>query len=148
WPSRPRSRRRRRRLAARRDSGPRACAHRAIGSGLVPPSRDSDQIMANARGTVLIVDDDPVSVEVLGDYLARKQLGVVRAHTVDQALAELDSERPEVAVVGVRLGDTGELEAIKRIREANVHVTLLATATPEDGHLATAALGLGATDYL
>jgi DNA-binding response OmpR family regulator len=104
--------------------------------------------MADARGTVLIVDDDPVSVEVLGDYLTRKQLGVVRAHTVDQALAELDSERPEVAVVGVRLGDTGELEAIKRIREVNVHVIVLATAAPEDGHLATAALGLGATDYL
>ena len=67
---------------------------------------------------------------------------------MDQALAELDSERPEVAVVRVRLGDTGELEAIKRIREVNVHVILLATATPEDGHLATAALGLGATDYL
>ena len=104
--------------------------------------------MADARGTVLIVDDDPVSVEVLGDYLTRKHLGVVRAHSVDQALAELDSERPEVAVVGVRLGDTGELEAIKRIREVNVHVTLLATAAPEDGHLATAALGLGAADYL
>ena len=104
--------------------------------------------MADARGTVLIVDDDPVSVEVLGDYLTRKQLGVVRAHTVDQALAELDSERPEVAVVGVRLGDTGELEAIKRIRKVNVHVTVLATAAPEDGHLATAALGLGAADYL
>jgi DNA-binding NtrC family response regulator len=104
--------------------------------------------MAEARGTVLIADDDPVSVEVLGDYLTRKQLGVVRAHTIDQALAELDSERPEVAVVGVRLGDTGELEAIKRIREVNVHVTVLATAAPEDGHLATAALGLGAADYL
>ena len=82
--------------------------------------------MADARGTVLIVDDDPVSIEVLGDYLTRKQLGVARAHTVDQALAELDSERPEVAVVGVRLGDTGELEAIRRIREVNVHVILLA----------------------
>jgi DNA-binding response OmpR family regulator len=104
--------------------------------------------MAAARGTVLIVDDDPVSIEVLGDYLTRKQLGVLRAHTVDEALAELDSERPEVVVVGVRLGDTGELEAIKRIREVNVHVTLLATATPEDGHLATAALALGAVDYL
>src|ERR1044071_325161 len=92
-----------------------------------------DQNMSDARGTVLIVDDDPVSIEVLGDYLTRKQLGVVRAHTVDQALAELDSERPEVAVVGVRLGDTGELEAIKRIRQGNVHVPLVPTPTPRDG---------------
>ncbi len=104
--------------------------------------------MADTRGTVLIVDDDPVSVEMLGDYLTRKQLAVVRAHTLDEALAELESERPEAAVVGVRVGDTGELEVIKRIRQANVQVALLATAASEDVHLATAALGLGALDYL
>jgi DNA-binding response OmpR family regulator len=104
--------------------------------------------MAETRGTVLIVDDDPVSVEVLGDYLTKRQVAVVRAHTLDEALAELDSARPEVAVVGVRVGDTGELEAIKRIRQVNVQVALLATAAPEDGQLATAALGLGAVDYL
>lgn len=104
--------------------------------------------MAETRGTVLIVDDDPVSVEVVGDYLTKRQLAVVRAYTLDEALAELDSARPEVAVVGVRVGDTGELEAIKRIRQVNVQVALLATAAPEDGQLATAALGLGAVDYL
>ena len=104
--------------------------------------------MAETRGTVLIVDDDPVSVEVVGEYLSKRQLAIARAHTLDEALAELDSARPEVAVVGVRVGDTGELEAIKRIRQVNVQVTLLATAAPEDGQLATAALGLGAVDYL
>jgi DNA-binding response OmpR family regulator len=104
--------------------------------------------MAETRGTVLIVDDDPVSVEVLGDYLTKRQLAVVRAHTLDEAFAELDSARPEVAVVGVRVDDTGELEAIRRIRQVNVQVTLLATAAPEDGQLATAALRLGAVDYL
>jgi DNA-binding NtrC family response regulator len=83
--------------------------------------------MADARGTVLIVDDDPISVEVLGDYLTRKQLGVVRARTVDQALAELDSERPEVAVVGVRLGDTGELKALT----AAAPIMGFAEVTPE-----------------
>jgi DNA-binding response OmpR family regulator len=104
--------------------------------------------MAETRGTVLIVDDDPVGVEVLGDFLTKRQLAVVRAHTLDEALAELDSARPEVAVVGVRVGDTGELEVIKHIRQVNVQVTLLATAAAEDGQLATAALGLGAVDYL
>ena len=104
--------------------------------------------MADTRGTILIVDDDPATVEVLADYLTGKQLAVVRAHTLDEALAELDRERPEAAVIGVRLGDGGELEALKRIRQANVHVTLLATAAPEDAGLATAALGQGATDYL
>ena len=105
--------------------------------------------MADTRGTVLIVDDDPAAVELLADYLTGKQLDVCRAHTLDEALAELDRERPEVALIGVRLGETGApLEALKRLREVNVQVALLAMAAPEDAALATEALGCGAADYL
>jgi len=104
--------------------------------------------MANTRGAVLIVDDDPAAIELLADYLMGKQLAVARAHTLDEALAELERERPEAVLIGVRLGDTGALEALKRIREVNVQVALLATAAPEDASLATEALGCGAADYL
>lgn len=104
--------------------------------------------MTDTRGTVLIVDDDPPTVELLADYLAGKQLAVGRAHTLDEALAELDRERPEAVLVSVRLGDTGALEALKRIREVNVQVALLAMAAAEDASLATEALGCGAADYL
>ena len=104
--------------------------------------------MADTRGTILVVDDDPAMVELIADYLIGKQLAVARAHTLNEALAELDRERPEAALVGVRLGDSGPLEALKRIRAVNVQVALLATAAPEDANLATEALGLGAADYL
>ena len=104
--------------------------------------------MADTRGTVLIVDDDPAAVELLADYLTGRQLSVCRAHTLDEALAELDRERPEAALIGVRLGDTGALEALKRVREVNVQVALLAMAAPEDVSLAAEALSCGAADYL
>jgi len=104
--------------------------------------------MADTRGTVLIVDDDPAAVELLADYLTGRQLSVCRAHTLDEALAELDRERPEAALIGVRLGDTGALEALKRVREVNVQVALLAMAAPEDASLAAEALSFGAADYL
>jgi len=104
--------------------------------------------MAHTRGTVLIVDDDPATVELLAEYLTGKQLAVARAQTLDEALAELDRERPEAVVISMRLGDSGGLEALKRIREVNVQVAVLATAEQEDANLATEALGLGAADYL
>jgi len=104
--------------------------------------------MADTRGTVLIVDDDPAAVELLADYLTGRQLSVCRAHTLDEALIELDRERPEAALIGVRLGDTGALEALKRVREVNVQVALLAMAAPEDASLAAEALSFGAADYL
>lgn len=103
--------------------------------------------MADTRGTVLIADDS-ATVELLADYLTGKQLAVARAQTLDEALAELESERPEIVLIAVRLGGTGGLEAFKRIREANVQVAVLATAEQEDAALAAEALGLGAADYL
>jgi len=104
--------------------------------------------MADTRGTILVVDDDHATVELLAGYLTGKQLAVARAHTLDEALAELDRERPEAVLVGVRLGDSGALEALKRIREVNVQVAVLAMASQEDANLAIKALGLGAADYL
>jgi DNA-binding response OmpR family regulator len=104
--------------------------------------------MTDTRGTILVVDDDPATVELLADYLAGKQLAVARAHTLDEALAELDRERPEAVLIGVRVGDSGALEGLRRIREVNVHVRVLVTAAQEDANLATEALGLGAADYL
>lgn len=104
--------------------------------------------MAGQRGTVLIVDDDPASVELLADYLTGKQLAVARAHTLDEALTELDRERPEAALVSVRLGEADGLEALKRIREVNVQVGLLAMADEAEAERAKQALALGAADYL
>ena len=104
--------------------------------------------MADSRGTILIVDDDPATVELLSDYLGGKRLAVARAHTVDEALAELDRERPDAILISVRLGEADGLEALRRIREVNVQVGLLVMAEPGDADRAKDALALGAMDLL
>jgi DNA-binding response OmpR family regulator len=104
--------------------------------------------MADTRGTILVVDDDPATVEMLSDYLGGKRLGVARARTVDEALAELESARPDALLVSLRLGEADGLEAVRRIREANVQVGLLVMAEQGDADRAKEALALGAMDYL
>src|SRR6266851_1688142 len=99
--------------------------------------------MADTRGTILVVDDDPATVEVLSDYLAGKRLGVARAHSLDEALAELESERPEAVVISLRLGESDGLDAVRRIREANVQVGLLVMAEQDDLERAKEALTSG-----
>ena len=61
--------------------------------------------MADTRGTILIVDDEPATVELLSDFLGGKRLAVARAHNVDEALAELDRERPGAVLISLRLGE-------------------------------------------
>jgi CheY-like chemotaxis protein len=40
--------------------------------------------MADTRGTILIVDDDPAAIELLSDSLGGKQLTVARAQNLDE----------------------------------------------------------------
>ena len=104
--------------------------------------------MPDTRGTILIVDDEPATVEMLSDYLGGKRLAVARAHNLDEALAEVDRERPDAVLVSVRLGEADGLEALRRIREVNVQVSVLVMAEQEDVDRAKEALALGAMDYL
>jgi DNA-binding response OmpR family regulator len=104
--------------------------------------------MADTRGTILIVDDDPATVELLSDYLGGKRLAVARAGNVDEALAELDRERPDAVLISLRLGAADGLEALKRIREVNVQVGVLVMADQDGADGAKEALALGAMDYL
>jgi DNA-binding response OmpR family regulator len=104
--------------------------------------------MAEMRGTILVVDDDPATVELLSEYLGGKRLAVARAHNLDEALAELESERPGAVLMSMRLGEADGLEALRRIREANVQVGVLVMAEQGDANRAKEALALGALDYL
>jgi CheY-like chemotaxis protein len=104
--------------------------------------------MADTRGTILIVDDEPATIEMLSDYLGGKRLGVARAHDLDEALAELERERPEAVLISLRLGEADGLEVLQRIREVNVQVGLLVMAEQGDEARAKDALTLGALDYL
>jgi CheY-like chemotaxis protein len=66
--------------------------------------------MADTRGTILIVDDEPATIELLSDYLGGKWLAVACAHSLGEALAELDSERPDAVLISLRLGEADGLE--------------------------------------
>jgi len=104
--------------------------------------------MADTRGTILIVDDDSATGELLSEYLGGKQLAVARARNLDEALAELENERPDAVLISMRLGEADGLETLRRIREVNVQVGVLVMAEQEDADRAKGALALGAMDYL
>jgi len=104
--------------------------------------------MPGTRGTVLVVDNEHATVELIADFLAGKQLGVARAHTLDEALAELEHVRPECMLLSLGLADVDGLDALKRIRQVNVGVSIVVIADPADTARAKEALALGAFDYV
>ena len=45
--------------------------------------------MPDTRRTILIVDDEAATIELLSDYLGGKRLAVARAQNLDEALARV-----------------------------------------------------------
>lgn len=71
-----------------------------------------------SHGKVLIVDDDPMIREALGDLLTDRGFEVGGAATGQDALERVRAEAPAVAVVDLRLPDVSGTELLRRLRRA------------------------------
>ena len=69
-----------------------------------------------ARGTVLIVDDDPEVRAMLAEYLAGDGYVVAQAADGLEALLHVRRARPRAVVLDLMMPRLGGLEALKRIR--------------------------------
>ena len=69
--------------------------------------------------SILIVEDDPVIRTFLADNLTADGYDLLVAGTIEEALRELESRRPDLAVVDLRLPDGSGLDLIRRVRAAD-----------------------------
>lgn len=97
---------------------------------------------------VLVVDDDPVVLDVVCDYLDAAGLRVERADDGDAAVAAVERERPDLVILDRMLPRTDGLEACRRIRAsgADVPVLLLSALGATEDRIA--GLEAGADDYV
>ena len=101
------------------------------------------------NGTVLVVDDEPTIVEIVGTYIERAGFEVHRAADGPEALRLADLQRPDLVVLDVMLPGLDGIEVMRRLQEgpgAPVAVILLTARGEESDRL----IGLrhGADDYV
>lgn len=65
---------------------------------------------------VLVLDDEPLVRESLGQYLSDEGFAVETASGIDEALISLRSRSPDVAIVDLRLGGSSGESFILRAR--------------------------------
>lgn len=96
---------------------------------------------------VLIVDDEAILRESLGDYL-KDTYHVVTAGTGEEALELIEKQDFDILVIDVRLpGKTG-LQVLREVKESKPYIkSIVITAYPST-ELAVEAMKLGAVDYL
>jgi CheY-like chemotaxis protein len=98
------------------------------------------------NATILVVDDDADTCEVLRSILEGSGASVITAQSVDAALAVFHRTPPHAVVTDIRLGVSDGYSLIKAIRELNLKyrgftpaIAITGFASPEDEKKAVAA---------
>jgi DNA-binding response OmpR family regulator len=108
-------------------------------------------MLGDKKPTILVVDDEPIVVEVVQRYLIREGFRVVTATDGQQALAAaLDADNaPDLIVLDVMLPGLDGIEICGRLRrEAGARMPIiLLTARGEESERIKG-LGVGADDYV
>jgi DNA-binding response OmpR family regulator len=102
------------------------------------------------KPNVLVVDDEPMVVEVVGRYLRRDGFAVTSAADGPQALAAaLDpAQQADLVVLDVMLPGYDGFEVCRRLRAANFKAPIILLTARGDEAERIAGLGIGADDYV
>ena len=98
--------------------------------------------------TVLIVEDEEAVAFTLREILAQEGYDVHDVNSTDAALAKLDEEKFDVALLDLRVGEDSGLTVLSRLRETSPHTVALILTGYGSLETAIEAMRNGAFDYL
>lgn len=99
------------------------------------------------QSRVLVVDDEPMVLEVVTKYLERDGFQVATASSGLEAIASIESMRPDLVVLDVMLPEVDGFDILGRIRRKSDMPVILLTARTEETDRVLG-LELGADDYV
>jgi DNA-binding response OmpR family regulator len=99
------------------------------------------------RTTVLVVEDEPLINQAVGDRLRAEGHQVVAAYDGPGAVAAFEEHQPDLVVLDVMLPGFDGLEVCRRIQQRRPVPVLMLTARDDETDVLVG-LGVGADDYL
>ena len=97
---------------------------------------------------VLVVDDEPDSVELLQEFLTGKGYEIVTASNGEEALRKVKEERPHLVLLDVRMPDMNGLDVLRKVRQFDHEVGVIMVTAVNEEDTGRQALKLGAFDYI
>ncbi|CAN5550077.1 response regulator transcription factor [soil metagenome] len=96
---------------------------------------------------VLVIDDEPIVLEVVAEYLTRDGFSVITAADGTDGLQRFNAERPDIVILDLMLPGIDGLELCRQIRmQSNIPI-IMVTAKSEETD-AVIGLSVGADDYV
>src|SRR5690349_18391160 len=97
---------------------------------------------------LLVVDDDPLTLECFRLLFPRDEVSVVTASTAAEGFAAFKSRNPDVVVLDVRLPDLSGLDAFRRFHEMDLKVPIILMTGYGRAETAIDAMRMGAYEYV
>lgn len=99
---------------------------------------------------ILVVDDQPINVQLLKRKLEREGLGVVAAYTGLEAIDMVDREKPDLILLDVMMPDMDGIEVCQRLqaREETRSIPIIFITARSTKESKLEGLGVGAVDYI
>jgi two-component system response regulator ResD len=120
-----------------------SASHAPVAAATIAP------VAADAKAKVLVVDDEPTILEIVGRYMERAGYEALSAATGPEALSQAELHRPDLVVLDVMLPEIDGIEVMRRLQErpgTRIAVILLTARGEESDRLV--GLRHGADDYV
>jgi CheY-like chemotaxis protein len=99
-------------------------------------------------GKVLVVDDEPEVRQVLLEFLSSRGYDVTAASGGVEALAFVESEKPDLVLLDVAMPDMDGVETLRRIVAINPDLAVIMVTANANIGVTSKLLALGAVDYV
>ncbi len=97
---------------------------------------------------ILIVDDDPEFVALIGKYIRSRGLDVSSAGSAQEAMDSIRDSEPDVALIDVKLPDRSGVDLVGEVKSINEAIPVIMVSGYGDPKLVVAAMRAGASDYV
>jgi diguanylate cyclase (GGDEF)-like protein len=107
-------------------------------------------LLQNAAGTVLVIDDDEVSLRLLKVNLERSGYGVIPARTAQEGVEAARTNSPDLVLSDALLPDSNGLQVCNQLVEDSRtrHIPVIIMSSQSGSKDVIATLEAGADDYL
>jgi len=110
------------------------------------PARESSA--QPTQGRILLVDDDAIIVDSLGEFLQLENYVVDGVHSVERAVQKLATENYQVVITDINMPDADGFELLRTIRDRFPDVVTIVITGYGTIESAVEAIKMGAYDYL
>ncbi|MCX6638904.1 MAG: sigma-54 dependent transcriptional regulator [bacterium] len=100
------------------------------------------------KRSILTVDDDASSLDLVADFLKSQQFEVIPADTGEKALELFDKRGPELSILDINLPGLSGLDVLKQIKQRDPKHPVIILSAAAELETAVSAMKIGASEYL